>query len=185
MLPQSSPRSHAGLARGSNAKLLEPQAIHGQIPGWGDVTSVGVRLQEGESHHSLLGLSGTSHTPAAPSQEPLWESPWRTEVWTLQLLHACRNLCLRSTACNMLSICPRAGQTAVLQEIFLSLCAPCCALVKTNCSSPGPGGLCSSSCDGMAWVRRHLLCIHTHDPDGHPFRSARGFISSLGSYAAL
>ena len=45
---------------------------------------------------------------------------------------------------------------------------------------PGLGGLCVSSLDGMMWVRRHLLCILTHDTDGDPFRSARGFYLLLG-----
>lgn len=112
------------------------------------------------------------------------EAPWKSMVWTSQLLHTCRNLFLKPRACNTLSICTTAGQTAMLAETLLPLCGSCCALLKTNidhCSSTGLGGLCSSSCNGNMWMRRHLLCIHTHDPDGGLFRSASGFCLLLRS----
>lgn len=109
--------------------------------------------------------------------------PWRSMVWTSQLLHTRRNLCLKPTAWKTLSICIKAGQTAMLGGIFISLCALCRALVKTNidhCSSTGPDGLCSLLCGGKMGVRKRLLWIQTHDPVGDPFRSARGFFLLLG-----
>lgn len=80
-------------------------------------------------------------------------------VWALQILYACRNLCLKPTAYNSLNL--YYSSIDVLGKIFLSLCAE---LYKTNidlCSPAGSRGLCSPPV--IADVIEKMLCIHTQD----------------------
>lgn len=96
--------------------------LEGYFITWGEAA--------GGTEPSYLAEDGwDQHMPASPSQELLWGMPWRTMVWALQVLHACRNLCLKPTDYNSLNL--YYSSMDMLKKMFLSLCALCWALQDT------------------------------------------------------
>lgn len=132
---------------------------------------------------AIMYCQGWMEPAHACSSLPGAGTPWRTMVWALQILYACRNLCLKPTAYNSLNL--YYSSIDVLGKIFLSLCALCWALqdkywpLQPCWFTWALLSSCDSRCD---WKD----ALHSH-PRSHVVHSGQpGFlISLLDPYAAL
>lgn len=169
--PKLSSSSH----RQSSSSMKAGPRLGGCFTIWGEAA-------RGREPSCLAKDGWNQHMPAAPPQELLWGMPWRTMVWALQVLHACRDLSLKPTASNNLNL--YYSSIDMLGECFFHS-VPCAELYKTNIDLYSPTssrGLCSSSCDGRCdWED----ALHSHPYQMWSIQVSQGFlISLLDPYAA-